>query len=191
MDHVSAKRVSEGTTRRIKFGSDVECGDDVGSSDEQLPHAEQTASESEPLFRRNFIAGGRHLTRIRLQPAISFCLHRGSLPENTTQRQPRFRSNPCAKISGKNLYVTQNRAVVLQLRKAARRHDSRRSPLGGQRNADYFFFLSGMTASPMHSHFPLRSIQVSTQPKERLNCFPSLSLPFSVDVPTTVARLGP
>ena len=63
MDHVSAKRVSEGTTRRIKFGSDVECGDDVGSSDEQLPHAEQTASESEPLFRRNFIDGGRHLTR--------------------------------------------------------------------------------------------------------------------------------
>ena len=30
------------------------------------------------------------LTRIRLQPAIYFCLHRGSLPENTAGRQPRL-----------------------------------------------------------------------------------------------------
>jgi hypothetical protein len=56
---------------------------------------------------------------------------------------------------------------------------------------DYFFFEICMTASPMHSHFPLRCIQVSTQPNERLNCFPSLSLPFSEDMPTTVARFGP
>ena len=66
-------------------------------------------------------------------------------------------------------------------------------PLLGElpRSRDYFFFGNCMTASPMHSHFPLRSIQVSTQPKERLNCFPSLSLPFSLEVPTTVARFGP
>jgi hypothetical protein len=31
-----------------------------------------------------------HLSRIRLQPAIYFCLHRGSLPKNTAGRQPRF-----------------------------------------------------------------------------------------------------
>jgi hypothetical protein len=29
---------------------------------------------------------------------------------------------------------------------------------------NYFFAGSSMAASPMHSHFPLRSIQVSTQP---------------------------
>src|SRR5438093_13479740 len=33
---------------------------------------------------------GMSLTRIRLQLAIYFCLHRGSLPENTARRQPRF-----------------------------------------------------------------------------------------------------
>src|ERR1700756_5465195 len=56
---------------------------------------------------------------------------------------------------------------------------------------DYFFFGSWVTASPTHSHFPLRSIHVSTQPNERLNCFPSLSLPLSEEMPTTVARFGP
>ena len=30
------------------------------------------------------------LTRIRLKRAIYFCLHEGSLPENTAERQPRF-----------------------------------------------------------------------------------------------------
>jgi len=32
-----------------------------------------------------------HLTRIRVQLAIYFCLHRGSLPENSAERQPRVR----------------------------------------------------------------------------------------------------
>jgi hypothetical protein len=38
-------------------------------------------------------SGGHHtgLTRIRLQHAIYFCLHRGSLPENTAGDQPGFR----------------------------------------------------------------------------------------------------
>ena len=36
------------------------------------------------------------LTRIRLQPAIYFCLHAGSLRENTAGRQPRFLSKPRA-----------------------------------------------------------------------------------------------
>lgn len=55
---------------------------------------------------------------------------------------------------------------------------------------DYFFAGSSIEASAMHSHLPLRSIQVSTQPKERWNCLPALSLPFSVEVPRTVARFG-
>ena len=36
------------------------------------------------------IASARYLTRIRLQSAIYFRLHRGSLPENTEGGQPRF-----------------------------------------------------------------------------------------------------
>jgi hypothetical protein len=51
-------------------------------------------------------------TRIRLQLAIYFCLHRGSLPENTARRQPRFRGQKPIpdKISEK--YICQiNRAV--------------------------------------------------------------------------------
>jgi len=45
--------------------------------------------------------------------------------------------------------------------------------------------------SAMHCHWPLRSIHVSAQPYDRLNSFPSLSLPFSVEVPHTVATLEP
>ena len=36
---------------------------------------------------------GRRLTRIRQHLAIYFCLHRGSLPEDTAKRQPQFRDN--------------------------------------------------------------------------------------------------
>jgi hypothetical protein len=40
-------------------------------------------------------------------------VHRGSLPENTARRQPQFgRRIPCPKISGKKLYVSQNRQRV-------------------------------------------------------------------------------
>jgi hypothetical protein len=39
----------------------------------------------------------QHLTRIRLQSAIYFCLHRGSLPENTAGRQTRFGAKPALK----------------------------------------------------------------------------------------------
>src|SRR5437763_2922071 len=39
-----------------------------------------------------------------------FCLHRGSLPENTAGVQPRFRGTiPCPKTFRKKLYVTRNR----------------------------------------------------------------------------------
>jgi hypothetical protein len=44
------------------------------------------------------------LTRIRLQLAIHFCLHRGSLPENSAGRQPRFRrKTPALKFSRKTI----------------------------------------------------------------------------------------
>src|SRR5580765_3979471 len=43
----------------------------------------------------------RGLTGIRRQRAIYFCLHRGSLPENTTGRQPRFRAaKPAREVVG-------------------------------------------------------------------------------------------
>src|SRR4030095_15317642 len=42
------------------------------------------------------------LTRIRLQAAIYFCLHRGSLQENMARGQPRFRGKPRPKNSVKN-----------------------------------------------------------------------------------------
>src|SRR5204863_422093 len=48
------------------------------------------------------------LTRIRLQRAIHFCLHRGSLPENTPGRQPRFAAKPEPKNFRKKLYVRWN-----------------------------------------------------------------------------------
>ena len=51
-----------------------------------------------------------HLTRIRLQRAIYFCLHRGSLPENTAGRQPRFRGKTCAQNFRKKLYVRRKSA---------------------------------------------------------------------------------
>ena len=38
------------------------------------------------------------LTRIRRQAAICFCLHRGSLPQNTVGRQPRFGANRAHKF---------------------------------------------------------------------------------------------
>ena len=34
-----------------------------------------------------------------------FCLHRGSLPQNTAERQPRFWAKPLLKISVKNYVV--------------------------------------------------------------------------------------
>ena len=43
-----------------------------------------------------------HLTRIRLQSAIYFRLHAGSLPENTAGRQSRFGANSPPKFSVKN-----------------------------------------------------------------------------------------
>src|SRR5437899_12347199 len=46
------------------------------------------------------------LTRIRLQPAIHFCLHRGSLPENTAGRQPRSGAKPTLKNFRKKLYMS-------------------------------------------------------------------------------------
>lgn len=48
----------------------------------------------------------RGLTRNRLQPAIYFRLHTGSLPENTGERQPRFSGTiPCPNKFRKKLYV--------------------------------------------------------------------------------------
>src|SRR6476646_1916993 len=45
----------------------------------------------------------QHLTRIRLQCAIYFCLHRRSLRENITPGQPRFRAqSPAQENSVKN-----------------------------------------------------------------------------------------
>src|SRR5438132_12740908 len=58
-------------------------------------------STEEPMKIRGFISR-QQLTRIRLQLAIYFCLHRGSLPENTAGRQPRFGAKPRPKISVKN-----------------------------------------------------------------------------------------
>src|SRR5438874_2508955 len=48
------------------------------------------------------------LTRIRLQRAIYFCLHRDSLPENTAGGQPRFGAKPAPKNFCKILYVIKN-----------------------------------------------------------------------------------
>src|SRR5882724_477692 len=46
-------------------------------------------------------------TRIRLRAAIYFCLHRGSLTENTAGRQPRCRGTiPCPKKFRQKLYVS-------------------------------------------------------------------------------------
>jgi hypothetical protein len=39
------------------------------------------------------VHGRTGLTRIRLQPAIYFFLHRGSLPENTARRQALFQGD--------------------------------------------------------------------------------------------------
>ena len=50
------------------------------------------------------------LTRIRLQTAIYFCLHRWSLPGNTEQRQRQFRGKTCAQNFRKKLYVRKNHA---------------------------------------------------------------------------------
>ena len=44
-----------------------------------------------------------HLTKIRLQSAIYFCLHAGSLPENTAGRQSRFGAKPAPKDFRKKL----------------------------------------------------------------------------------------
>jgi len=50
------------------------------------------------MGRELFMCGVMHLTRIRLQSAIYFCLHAGSLPENTARRQPQFEAKLAAKI---------------------------------------------------------------------------------------------
>src|ERR1700693_1774799 len=43
------------------------------------------------------------LTGIRLQAAIYCCPHSGSLPENSAERQPRFRAKPPSKNFRKKL----------------------------------------------------------------------------------------
>ena len=55
------------------------------------------------------------LTRIRLQPAIYFCLHRGSLPKNAEGGQPRIQGEIVPKNFGKNYMsckIAQRRDVV-------------------------------------------------------------------------------
>jgi hypothetical protein len=47
--------------------------------------------------------------------AIYFCLHLGSLPENTAERQPRFWAKPAFKKFRKKLYVRQNRSTWLDV----------------------------------------------------------------------------
>ena len=58
-------------------------------------------------------ACGKHLTRIRLQRAMYFCLHRGSLSEDAAGGQLRFRS----KIAGKEFHkkVSEQQALISQL----------------------------------------------------------------------------
>ena len=66
-------------------------------------------------FRRKLCDARRcseGLTRIRLQLATYFCLHRGSFTASTARRQPRFRRNlPHPKISVKN-YMSDKIATV-------------------------------------------------------------------------------
>src|SRR5262249_3126983 len=57
----------------------------------------------------------RGLTRIRPQLAIYFCLHRGSVPENTAGGQPRFRGEIDVRKFRKKLYVRQNRRLYVWL----------------------------------------------------------------------------
>ena len=55
------------------------------------------------------------LTRIRLQRAIYFCLHRGSFPENNAERQPQFQGQKTrAQHFRRKLYVRQNPVPSLQ-----------------------------------------------------------------------------
>src|SRR5438874_6191089 len=56
-----------------------------------------------------------HLTRIRVQLAIYFCLHRGSLPEHTAGGQSRFRANPPPQKFRKN-YVSAKTAPRYNVR---------------------------------------------------------------------------
>lgn len=75
---------------------------------------------------RAFVVTGQELrlTRIRLQPALYLCLHRGSLPENTAGRQPRFRGKTQAlQNSVKNLMSYKSRFQPDRIvRRRTRRH---------------------------------------------------------------------
>jgi hypothetical protein len=59
----------------------------------------------EHLTRIAPVADALGLTRIRLQLAIYFCLHGGSLPENTAGAQPRFRGKILPGKFRKKLHV--------------------------------------------------------------------------------------
>jgi hypothetical protein len=55
------------------------------------------------------------LTRIRLQLAIYFCLHGGSLPEKAAGRQRNSGATAVPKNFRKKLYVSQNRVYAVTL----------------------------------------------------------------------------
>jgi len=59
--------------------------------------------------------GAFHLTRTRLQRAIYFCLHTGSLPENTAGRRPRFGAKPVPKNFRKNYMSYKNPHVLVAI----------------------------------------------------------------------------
>ena len=74
------------------------------------------------ILQRFSVAGARRgLNRIRLQPAIHFCLHRGSLSEKTTRRQPRFRRKTPPLKFRRILYVITNRPSSRHRRTRVRR----------------------------------------------------------------------
>ena len=70
------------------------------------------------------VAGARPgLNRIRLQLAIYFCLHRGSLPDKTARGQPRFWARSVSKNSVKNYMSYKSRFEPDRIvRRRTRRH---------------------------------------------------------------------
>jgi hypothetical protein len=68
-------------------------------------------SRNKPEIPATIFAALIRLTRIRLQSAIYFWLYRGSLPENTARRQPRFwGQNPRPKNSEKTICHVKSRS---------------------------------------------------------------------------------